>query len=481
MSRIPFPIVLLIAVTIGVATGLIIPWSGLRDTVFPPANEAEPDAEHAHDHEAEAEGKLTLSPQTQTSIGLQTMSVRSGEYTSYFELPAYLRELPGASDLQLDSRFDGIIREVFVSQGETVRAGQPLFRMELTDPLLVEAQVALLEGLEQALILDNEIRRLEPTVASGAVANKSLIDARNEKQRVDARIRSKTQELLLRGLSQAEIDLIINDRKLMQSVTVTLPSRLLPPQLNAEDFVTDPDNEMIFEELRIRPGAMARIGDPLCVLSWHAVLAVEGQAYEKDLSRIREAYGSQLPVTVTIGPGDQRVEIPDQKVAWIASHVDSESTTYPFFVYLRNERLSLRENGQSHLIFWKWKPGQPAHVRLPGERFSEQFILPADALAVDGLQSFVFRWCGQSEMHDHDHDHAGETAEEHAAHSRADLFEPVEVTVLHKDQNTVVVRAGELLVPGDRIASNRAVQLMFALRTGSGGHEGHGHDHGHEH
>jgi membrane fusion protein, heavy metal efflux system len=480
MSKIQFPVVL-VALAFGIAAGLIIPWSGLRDIVFPPASDSETDSEQAHDHEAEAEGKLTLTPQTQSSIGLKTMSVQPDEYTSYFELPAFVRELPGASDLQLGSRFDGIIREVFVSQGETVRAGQALFRMELTDPQLVEAQVTLLEAVEQAKILDTEIRRLEPTVASGAVASKPLIDARNEKQRVDARIRSKTQELLLRGLSDGEIRLITDEGKLMQSVTVTLPPRLLPPQLNAENFITDPDNEMIFEELRIRPGAMARIGDPLCVLSWHAVLAVEGQAYEKDLLRIREAYGSQLPVTVAIGPGNQRLEIPEQMVAWIASHVDSESTTYPFFVYLRNERLSLRENGQSQVVSWKWKPGQPAHILLPGERFSEQFILPPDALAVDGLQSFVFRWCGQTEMHDHDHDQSGETAEEHEAHSRADLFEPVEVTVLHKDKNAVVIRSGELLLPGDRIASNRAVQLMFALRTGSGGQEGHGHEHGHEH
>lgn len=479
MSRLQFPFLLFLAVSLGLAAGLAIPWNGLRELAFPTATDADAASEHDHDHEAETEGKLTLSPQTQTSIGLQTLSVRPGEYTSYFELPAFIRELPGASDLHLDSRFDGIIREVFVSQGESVRPGQPLFRMELTDPLLVEAQVALLESLEQVGILESEIRRLEPTVASGAVAGKSLIEARNEKQRVDARIRSGTEELLLRGLSREEVDSIIRDRTLMKAVTITLPPGLLPPQLNAGDFVTDQEDELLFEELKIRPGAMARTGDPLCVLSWHAVLAVEGQAYEKDLPRIREAYGSQLPVSVNIGPGDLRIDIPDQKVAWIASHVDSGSSTYPFFVYLKNERLPLSGSDQSKAISWKWKPGQPAHIRLPGDTYRDEIVLPPDALAVDGLQSFVFRWCGQTEMHDHSHDHAEETPEEHEAHARADLFEPVEVTVLHKDQEAVVVRSGELLQPGDRIAMNRAMQLMFALKTGSGGHEGH--DHGHEH
>jgi multidrug efflux pump subunit AcrA (membrane-fusion protein) len=463
-----------VTLVVGVALGLSLPWNALRDLAS---------RQIMHSGVSPEGGLKTAPPSdiveltevTQSSIGLKTACLVRSDFQSSYDVPAFVRELPGAANLHLDSRFRGIVEEVFVSEGETVRPGQPLYSIELADETLATAQAELLDAMQQIEILDQEIRRLEPGVAGGGVAGKSLLEAQYEKQRLQSRAQTRSQELLLRGLTAADLASIAKERQLIRQVTIALPHRLIPPQLNAGSLFSGIDEQLVVEELLVKPGAIAQPGDPLCSLAYHAVLAIEGQAYEKDLPQIRQLLASGRTIDVTVGPEGHHETIPDQSVAYLTGHVDDATNTYPFFIYLRNEPLFNGGDGGEggRFVTWRWKPGQRAHIRVPDQRFENQVVVPADAIAVDGLKNLVFRWEGLVDSHD-DHDH--EEGDDHN-HPRIDAFQAVEVRLLHRDRDVAVIDPASELEIGDRIAINHATQLMFALKTSRGGAHGHDHEH----
>jgi hypothetical protein len=81
-------------------------------------------------------------------------------------------------------------------------------------------------------------------------------------------------------------------------------------------------------------------------------------------------------------------------------------------------------------------------------------VLPAEAVAREGAESYVFQENG-------------------------DQFERVPVHVRYRDQQTAVIANDGSLYPGDIIALRSAHQLQMALKNKSGGgvdpHAGHNH------
>lgn len=467
----------LIPLGIGLFVGLAVPIDFIRNQVAGSLDETQIDNGHQHDmaddHVGESE-HVELSPKSQESMGLRTGLIKLSEYQSHFELPAFVREVPGASELHVATRFSGLVKRVFISQGQTVTPGQPIAEIELTGELLASAQSELLDAQKQISIVEKEIARLEPSVKAGGVASKTLLEKKYERDRLIAKVETKSQELLVRGLNQSQIDEIIETKKLLRTVRVNVPDNLIPPQLNAGGLMDNAPENFLVERLVAKPGMMINMGEHLCLLSFHAVVALEGQAYEKDLPFIRNAISEQTPLVVSVGPEGAVERIPGQHISFLSNHVDAETNTYPFFIYLINKKLYQTKYGtdQADFIAWKWKPGQRAHVEMPAEKFSEAVVIPRDALAVDGLNHYVFRWNGVVE-HDHDHDHSDA---DHEEHELLDEFEAIAVSVAYMDRNRVLIELDEPLKKGDRIAFNNASRLLFAMQSGGAGHTHH-HDH----
>lgn len=468
----------LVPLGIGLLVGLAVPIDFIRNQVAGSLEESQGGNDHNHDmadeHAAESD-HVELSPKSQESMGLRTGLIKFSDYQSHFELPAFVREVPGASELHVATRFSGLVKKVFISQGQTVTPGQPIAEIELTGELLASAQSELLDAQKQISIVEKEIARLEPSVKAGGVASKTLLEKKYERDRLIAKVETKSQELLVRGLTQSQIDQIIQTKKLLRTVTVNVPNNLIPPQLNAGGFMDNAPETFLVERLVAKPGMMTKTGEHLCLLSFHAVVALEGQAYEKDLPFIRNAISEKTPLVVSIGPDGATERIPDQQIAFVSNHVDAETNTYPFYIYLVNKKLYQTEYGanQADFIAWKWKPGQRAHIEVPEEKFTESIVIPRTALAIDGLNHYVFRWNGVVE-HNHDHDHADE---DHEEHELLDEYQAIEVVVTYMDRNRALIELGESLKKGDRIAFNNADRLLFAMQSGGAGHAHHHHDH----
>jgi hypothetical protein len=139
----------------------------------------------------------------------------------------------------------------------------------------------------------------------------------------------------------------------------------------------------------------------------------------------------------------------------LAGVVDPASQTFPFYIPLTNQSADY-QRGERRFRAWRFRPGQRVRLSVPVEKFENVFVLPEEAVAREGVDTYVFRQSG-------------------------DLFERRPVTVLYQDRRNAAIAADGSIGSGQHIARNAAMQLNRALRAQSapagGGHEHHDHAH----
>jgi cobalt-zinc-cadmium efflux system membrane fusion protein len=115
----------------------------------------------------------------------------------------------------------------------------------------------------------------------------------------------------------------------------------------------------------------------------------------------------------------------------------------------------VRRDGRDYRS-WALRPGLRYIVRIPVERRSNVFVLPADAAATQGPDTVLLLEDGDS-------------------------FQAVPVRVFHRDSRTVVVGNDGAVFPGDRAVLHGAYSVMLAIQASAGGgadaHAGCGHQH----
>lgn len=453
----------------GIVVGLFLPINQIRNTVADifDLSSAEESDEPADDAPLQVE----ITETAQDSLGLKVRRADIKPYEASYELPAMVEELPGVDSIAMAARLEGLVTRIHIGEGESVRSGDLIFEMELTGESVATTQSNLLLAIQKVANVQQELDRLAPLAQTGGIAGKRILDLTYEKNQLNAEIETRQQELLLRGLTESQIETISKEKKLIRRVEIRVPENLIPPQIN---WTASDSPSFIVEKIRLKVGGMAAVGQTLCDLAFHETLVVKGHAFEKDLPVLREILNDKKTLTTSIGSGQNETLVENCTIAFISNHADLVTNTFPFYVYLNNQRSTLSGvsgNDSNRLITWKWKPGQRAHIRIPSVSFEGQIVLPRAAVAEDGASRVVFVWKGQAQ-----HDHEEEEEDPDHAHEHADLFEPLEVKVVYMDEDVFVVSPSGNLEPGTRIAFNNANHLMFSMQTGGGGHH-HGHSH----
>lgn len=495
----PKPILFLCgAFLLAVVAAMLVPWGALRDRISPPA-QAQPapkahddHAGHDHGHEAHAEADhVDLSPTAKANLGLKTGRVRLTDYTRTLHIPGEVVEAPGYSTADVPARVAGVVTAIHISPGQAVRPGDPLFDLDLTGEALAEAQSRLLDDLQQLATTEAELERLGPLAEGGSVAAKQRLQLEYDRRRIEGQRNTRVQELLIRGLTRGQVDRILTNRELVRSVTVVVPKF---PDENG-DTTEDrsaattgsaaDDWEYTVETIDAHPGESVGPEESLCRLARHTRLYVRGHAFERDVPAIA-ALPNDGHVTVEFGgeghAGGDGVSAAGEEghgeavaglnVLYVDNHVDSETQTFSFYVPLRNEVLKdVVDDAGRVFRSWKYKPGQRVHVRIPLGRVEKQIVLPRDAIADEGPESFVFRLAAR---------HARKEKGPNGETLSDDQFVPVPVVVRHRDSRQVVLAPGGALKTGDLVAMNRAYQLLLAMKTAAEGGAGHDH-HGHSH
>lgn len=411
--------------------------------------------DHDHGEAAAHEGhvednSLELSEQARRSIGLLEGDITLTAFQRTISVPGIVVERRGRSKLTIIAPMTGSVTNIFVTEGEAVTPDQPLFEMRLTHEELVQAQADLLKTAEEVDVVRREIARLQGIGPEGIVAVKTILERKYELQKLEAVRKAQQQALILHGLSEAQVEEILVKRTLLGTLVVHAPAASGPPPGSTGEIT------LLVQELAVERGQHVTAGDTLAILADHAMLLVEGEAFEQDVPQITRAAAENHPVVAILeskaGP-QQRIE--GLQIAYVANRIDTESRALHFYVQLPNEIVrDTHGDGDARFVEWRYKPGQRMQLRVPVEEWADRIVLPTEAVAQDGVENYVFR-------------------------ANGDHFDRQAVHVEHRDPQWVVVANDGTLFPGDRVALSAAQQLQLALKNKSGGaidpHAGHQH------
>lgn len=408
--------------------------------------------DHAgHDHGAHAghgEGNsIELSDQARKNIGLEMIRVELGPFERAITVPGIITDKPGRSTVDLTSPVTGVVTNIYAIQGQAVQPGERLFDLRLTHEEIVQAQVDLLRVVEEMDVVRKEIARIQDIVKEGAIAGKALIERNYELQLKEATLRASRQSLLLHGLSADQVDKIQSTRQLLSEIVVLAPAAIEPTAKSPLYQV---------KKLAVERGMYVDAGKTLAELSDHSELYIEGNAFEQDGPEIQKAadVGATISATVEVR-GKKEETIEKLRILYISGEVDPENRTTHFYLPLANTQLAPQQTDDARrFITWKYRPGQRVQIQIPVERWENRIVLPIEAIADDGAESYVFVQNGKH-------------------------FDRRPVHVEYRDPARAIIANDGAIFPGDFVAIRGAHQLQLALKNKAGGgvdpHAGHNH------
>jgi membrane fusion protein, heavy metal efflux system len=180
-------------------------------------------------------------------------------------------------------------------------------------------------------------------------------------------------------------------------------------------------------------------------------------AFEQDIRAVNDAASAGSKVAAVVGSksaGDEEI-VDSLHILYLDDRVDRDSRAFRFFVTLPN-RLTRHDRTPEgrDFVYWQFKPGQRIRIRIPVEQWTDRIVLPAEAVAQEGAEAYVF--------------------EENDGH-----FDRRSVHVEYRDEESVVIANDGALRLGATIACSGAHQMQLALKNKSGGavdpHAGHNH------
>ncbi len=429
-----------------------------------------------HDHSHGGENTLEISPQAMKSLGLNEQTLKPVALSTFqqtIRVPAMIVGRPGRTRLEASTPIAGVITHVHAVQGEAVFPGAVLFQLRITAEALVTSQMNLLKLLGDLDVETREIARLSKVVDTGAIPSRTLLERQYAEEKLRSQVDAQREGLRLLGLSERQIKDIVTHRKLLKELLIVAPShdhhsedelQLADRELQTVAYTSsapeddDPDEStpLILQEVLVHKGETVAAGQTLAVVADESELFIEGQAFEQDAAAVVEAIRQGWTASALFNvPGGGSSTLESLEFAYLGNAIDPASRTLPVYVRLPNviERTVARPDGQK-FIDWRYRTGQRLQLQIPVAEWPGRFVLPAEAVARDGLESYVFRQSGRR-------------------------FDRVQVTVEYRDAETVVVADDNQIYPGNVLALIGAHQLQMALKNRAGGavdpHAGHSH------
>ena len=408
--------------------------------------------DHAHEAEAAAgeAASLQLSDQGRKNIGLTLATVGLSDFDRTIAIPATLIERQGQTKIVVSAPMTGIVTGIYPIRGEAVTPGDSLFDLRLTHEDLVEKQSSLLRSLEELDVVKREVARLENVIATGAVAGKRLLEQEYEQNKIEASIRAERQALLLHGLTEEQIQQIVDERQLQHQLTISAP------ELGKHAATEEHEDFLEVADIAVSVGEHVQTGIPLATLADHCELYIEGLAFEQDAEALNKAANNKSEVTAIIeGNGGKAQQVGSLHILHVENEVERESRALKFYILLPNELVRNELTKEGHrFIGWRYRPGQRVEVRIPMERWEGRIVLPVEAVIEEGPERYVYQ-------------------------EIRGRFQRRSVHVEYRDQSYAVIENDGTLFPGDRVAVRGSHQIHLEVKNQAGGgpdpHAGHHH------
>lgn len=386
--------------------------------------------------------KVIVNEQAQTNLGLTAKPLKARTYWKTIPVPGMVVDRPGLSDRGVTAPVTGVVVKIAHVPGDSVRPGDVLFTIRVLSEALHLTQTDLFKATQDITLAQAQRKRL--AASGGAVPEARLIEVDNQISRLEVAVNAYRQELLSRGFTPDQIDGVAGG-KFVREITVATPPR--PPavalSVPSPGVPTDPPATFEVQELKVDLGQQVQAGQTLCTLANHQLLAVEGRAFRDETPLLERSVREKWPVEVdfqeeaTADWGEVKQTF---RIRQMANTIDPLNRTFAFLIPMENESRVVDDEGRS-LTLWRFRPGQKVRLLVRVQEVKNVFVLPADAVARDGPEAFVFT-------------------------QNVNTFERKPVRVLLQDRRQVVLANDGSLPPGTYVVQGGAAQLNRMVKAG---------------
>ncbi len=294
-------------------------------------------------------GVVRLNPLAARTIGLQVGTVTEQTIEDVVEIDGQV-DLPPSQRSDASAQLDGYVTALHVERGQYVRVGDLL--AEISSLEFQSLQLDLLKEELTFQLLDQQQARLK--AAAGVVPSRRLLELEAEHSATRNRRDNLRQRLSVLGISEAQIDELLRQRKLIDT---------LPVRASIEGYVV--------EFARVI-GHVVKANEPLVTLHQLSRPYILAYVSERELSRVRLGQSARVRL---VGEPDRlraghvvrtnrRFDPSDQTLSlWVQL---DESTDYPL------------------------RHGQLARLSLVVASRPKSLAIPRSALLLEGTQPFVF-------------------------------------------------------------------------------------------
>src|SRR3989441_1939266 len=257
-------------------------------------------AEQVAPAKAEEAVEISLTPDAIERAGIRIAEVKSQTSVSVMTVPGTVMS-NAYRDTKVNALVGGIVRQVTVELGASVRRGEPLaviFSAELAD--------AQMKYLSMRAMLEADHQKLERTkklVTLGSASRQELEEVTAVHTGHETEVAAARQRLLLLGLSSDRVATLETASQVVSEVTVPSPA----------------DGLVISRT--VNPGQVINSGQELFVVTDLSTVWVIGDLYERDFPRVR--VGSPATIMIPSTP-DRTLK---GRVAYIAPRVDAATRT----------------------------------------------------------------------------------------------------------------------------------------------------------
>jgi membrane fusion protein, heavy metal efflux system len=317
----------------------------------PPSSPTAPPApESPGASEPEAPAEVVLSPEAVSQAGIKTAPAEAAVSEVTVQLPGTVAA-DAYREVKVVSLVGGIVTKVHVELGATVTRGVPL--ATLFSPELAEAQTKYL-SMHAMLAADRQkLQRTQELIAIGAVSRQELEEITALHASRATEVAAARQQLLLLGLSQAQVEALTHPGQIVSEVTVPAPSAGVITGRSAN------------------PGQVVSMGQELFVVTDLSRVWAIGDLYEQDFQRVQVGAEAMLAT-----PASPALTLRG-KATYIDPRVDPQTRTAKVRVEVPNPEGRLRLGMYVTLAF-----------TTPGEE--RTVVIPRSAVQTIGAQQVVF-------------------------------------------------------------------------------------------
>ena len=381
---------------------------------------------------------LELNKQARSNLKLETKPVSLKTYWQKIVIPGEVVERPGVTDRGITSPLEGVVTQVHAFEGDMVRPGEKLFSLRLVSEPLQQAQSELYKAIREMDIVRTEKDRIAKLIQSGIVPGKRMIELEQKASRQAALIDAHEQDLTARGLSAEQIA-EIKQGKFLSTIEVVAP---MPEKIDGSKTVAVTDGFFEVQQLKVDLGHQVQPGAVLAILANHKSLYIQGHAFRKEASKLARAAENDWPIDVEFVddvPEDWEAAPQRFQIRHLANTTDPNSRTFDFFITLSNQPRTYEREGRTFVV-WRYRPGQRVRISVPVEEIDNAIVVPAAGVFQQGPEAFVFQQNG-------------------------DLFNRIQVKILHQDRSNIVIADDGSVSPGFYLAQNAAASLNRILKS----------------